>query len=295
MLAAIEAWDHAAPRLHETFERLNAGRCAEAFAYRAEDAMAALPRSWQFLDASAFLSHNEILSDAWGYERRSKEAPPLMYQGLSDRFHGPLEEVPFRSTEDLIDFEAEYAVVVDAVPLGVSAQEALGHVKLVTIINDWSLRAFGPAEMKGGFGFIHAKPPSAMAGIAVTPDALGAAWAEGRVGLAMHVHRDGVEFGRPHGREMSFGFGDLIAHAAATRDLCAGTIIGSGTVSNADAQAAGSGCIAERVALERLHPVQPPTGYLQFGERVRLEVFDAQGASVFGPIDQQIVQRGVKG
>ena len=216
-----------------------------------DDLMAAMPRSYQFLDGSAFLAHNHILADAWGYERRTPADPPLMYQGLSDRFLAPSGTAWFRSIADDIDFEAEYGVITDEVPIGADEEEALRHIRLLVVINDWSLRAFGPAEMKAGFGFIHAKPPSAISAIAVTPDELGAAWREGRIHLPLIIRRGPEVFGQPDGGEMTYDFRALVAHAATTRSLCAGTVIGSGTVSSQDAEAVGSGCIAERRALDQ--------------------------------------------
>jgi fumarylacetoacetate (FAA) hydrolase len=288
MQQALDAWDEVAPRLQAQYRALDAsGGEPLDFGTLA----AALPRAWQFLDASAFLAHNHILAEAWGFSRRAPSDPPLMYQGLSDQFYAPHAAVPFRSEADNIDFEAEYGVILGRTPLGVSPRAALAHVRLLVVINDWSLRAFGPEEMKAGFGFLHAKPPSAMSAIAVTPDELGEAWRDGRIALPLHVHRNAELFGHPDGAAMSYGFGELIAHAAATRDLCAGTVLGSGTVSNFDAATVGSGCIAERKALDALDPARPATPYLRFGERVRLEVFDAGGTSVFGPMDQPVVAR----
>ena len=182
-------------------------------------------------------------------------------------------------------------MLVDHTPLGVTPHAALGHVKLIVIVNDWSLRAFGPGEMRGGFGFLQAKPPSALSAVAVTPDEIGEAWRDGRIGLKLRVHRGDAVFGEPHGAAMTYGFGDLIAHAAATRDLCAGTVIGSGTVSNFNAGEVGSGCIAERKALDQLDPAKPSTDFLRFGERVRMEAFDDGGRSIFGPLDHRIVAR----
>jgi fumarylacetoacetate (FAA) hydrolase len=291
MQRALETWTSIEADLQAQYEALNAGAEPGAYALDPHELAAALPRAYQFLDASAFLAHNHILADAWGYERRTEADPPLMYQGLSDRIYAPHADIPFRSEADNIDFEGEFAVLVDETPLGATPEGALGHVKLIVLLNDWSLRAFGPTEMKGGFGFLQAKPPSSLSAIAVTPDELGEAWADGRVGLTLRVHRGDVLFGDPQGSEMSYGFGDLIAHAAATRDLCAGTLIGSGTVSNFNAARVGSGCIAERKALDTLDPAGPSTPYLQFGERVRLEAFDKAGNSVFGAIDQRVVAR----
>lgn len=279
---ALDEWHVAEPALrleaaaleHGGGEPLDEGRL-----------LAVLPRSYQFLDGSAFLAHNHILADAWGYERRTPADPPLMYQGLSDRFHPPRGEVAFPDPAHNIDFEAEFGVIVDRVPMGIDAEAALGHVRLVLMLNDWSLRAFGPGEMKAGFGFLHAKPPSTLSGIACTPDELGAAWRDGRVLARLKVWRGDDLFGEPDGAAMTYGFGELIAHAARTRDLCAGTVIGSGTVSNADAETVGSGCIAERAALDQVAG-RPPTGYLTFGERIRLQAVDAGGRSLFGTIDQ---------
>ena len=285
---ALDQWDVVEPALRDQAKELaeGGGEPMEASRLRA-----AMPRSHQFLDASAFLAHNHILAAAWDYERREPADPPLMYQGLSDHFLSPYAEVAFGSEEDGIDFEAEYGVITDRVPMGISATEALGHVKLVLMINDWSLRAFGPAEMKNGFGFIHAKPASALSPFAVTPDELGSAWRNGRVAARLTVRRGDVLFGAPDGSAMNFGFGELIAHAARTRSLCAGTVLGSGTVSNEDAHLVGSGCIAERIALDK-SAGGALTPYLRFGERVRLEASDAQGRSLFGAIDQLVVRTG---
>jgi fumarylacetoacetate (FAA) hydrolase len=285
---ALDNWSVVQPELVKQYAALNAGRASGATPVNLASLGAAMPRAFQFLDASAFLAHNHILAEAWGFERRSTLAPPLMYQGLSDRFYPPHVRVPFRSTDDEIDFEVEFAVLTDRVPLGVSADEATGHIKLIVLLNDWSLRAFGPSEMKSGFGFIHAKPPSSMSAFAITPDELGEAWGNCRVCLTVNVYRNGTLFGRPSGAEMSFGFNDLIVHAATTRELCAGTIIGSGTVSNANYKVVGSGCIAEKRAIDKLSHEGEPTPYLKFGEQLRIEAFDAAGQLIFGSMDQTI-------
>jgi fumarylacetoacetate (FAA) hydrolase len=288
---ALDAWDVLEGELRAQSDALNRGQESDAAPLDPLALAAALPRAFQFLDASAFLAHNHILADAWGYARRTEADPPLMYQGLSDQFYPAHGEVPFRSEGDSIDFEAEYGVIVDRVPLGIKAGEAIGHIKLIVLINDWSLRAFGPDEMKSGFGFLNAKPPCSMSSIGVTPDELGGAWHDGRVDLPMRIHRGDELFGRPEGGAMTYGFGTLIAHAAATRDLCAGTVIGSGTVSNFDAAAVGSGCVAERKALDALAERKEATAYLRFGERVRLDVLDGGGRSIFGGIDQRVAPR----
>ena len=288
MQEALNNWSEVEPALVAQYQAMNSSGGSPLALDRLS---AALPRAYQFLDASAFLAHNHILADAWGYERRTTSDPPLMYQGLSDRFYPAHGDVPFRSEADEIDFEAEYAVILDRTPLGVSPVDAQAHVKLLVLLNDWSLRAYGPGEMRAGFGFLHAKPPSSMSAIAVTPDELGPAWRGGRINLPLRVHRGEALFGAANGGLMSYSFGDLIAHAAATRDLCPGTVLGSGTVSNDDAAAVGSGCIAERRALDAINGAQAPTPYLSFMEQVRLECLDLDGRSIFGVLDQRVVER----
>jgi fumarylacetoacetate (FAA) hydrolase len=282
---ALDRWSDVQSSLQQQYLALNEGRERDATRVESSTLLAALPRSYQFLDASAFLAHNHILAQAWGFQRRSPIDPPLMYQGLSDRFLPAHGTVNFRSEADEIDFEAEFAVITNRVPLGTSKEQALAHVKLVVVLNDWSLRAFGPLEMKGGFGFLHAKPPSSISAFAVTPESLDEGWKNARVCLTMNISRNGAAFGHPHGHEMSYGFDELIAHAATTRDLCAGTVIGSGTVSSTDYQHLGSGCIAERRAIDQIE-AKPLTPYLRFGDRVRMEATDPSGRSVFGAIEQ---------
>jgi fumarylacetoacetate (FAA) hydrolase len=229
-------------------------------------------------------------------ERAFKHAPiegkltrPLMYQGGSDDFLGRRQDMPLPSEADGIDFEAEIAVVVDRVPMGTPPAEALEHVKLVMLANDASLRSLALVEMKTGFGWVHAKPATTFSPVAVTPDELGAAWKNGRVCLPVRVSWNGQEFGHPDGGAMGFGFHELIAHAAYSRNLSAGTIIGSGTVSNADYHTVGSACIAERRAIEIADRGRAITEYMRFGDRVRIEMLDAGGQSIFGAIDQRIV------
>ena len=286
--AALDRWSEIEPALRMQAEALEADpSTSKALVW--DRLLAAMPRSYQFLDGSAFLAHNHILADAWGYERRTPGDPPLMYQGLSDRFHPPRGEIAFGSTQDDIDFEAEYGVITDRVPMGVSSIQALGHARLLVLINDWSLRAFGPAEMKAGFGFLHAKPASTLSAVAITPAELGDGWRDGRIHLPLTIRRGEAVFGRPEGGEMTCGFGALIAHAATTRDLCGGTVIGSGTVSNADAGTVGSGCIAERRALDQIAG-RPLTPYMQHGETVTIDCRDASG-SFFGLLQQTVVSR----
>jgi len=285
--AALDDWERVEPALRRQAEAVDAGN-VDTMAVDPLALAAVLPRGYQFLDASAFLAHNHILARAWGFEPRGEAEPPLMYQGLSDRFYAPHVPVPFRGFDDEVDFEAEYGVITDAVPMGISPGDALEHVRLLIIINDWSLRAFGPGEMRGGFGFLHAKPPSTLSAFAVTPDELRAAWRDGRIQLPLEVKRNGALFGQPLGGAMHFGFGELIAHAAKTRSLCAGTVIGSGTVSNYDADKVGSACIAERRALDAIAG-RDLTTYLQADDLVELTCRDADGQAIFGELRQRVV------
>jgi fumarylacetoacetate (FAA) hydrolase len=213
-----------------------------------------------------------------------------MYQGLSDRFLGPGDDVPIPDESMGIDFEGEFGVIVDAVPMGTSPEAASGHIKLVVQINDWSLRALAGAEMKTGFGWIHAKPACAMAPFAVTPDELGNAWRDGRVCLDLFVDWNGERFGAANGAPMAFGFHELVAHAARTRDLVPGTVIGSGTVSNANFREVGSSCIAERRGIELVDHGEARTPFMRFGDLVRMEAKFPEGGSPFGAIEQRVIQ-----
>jgi fumarylacetoacetate (FAA) hydrolase len=280
---AIEQWDRLAPAL-AALDPCGAG--SEPFdPWRA---LAPLPRAWQWLDGSAFATHGELMQQAYDLPPIPSD-PPLMYQGLSHRFAPGHADMPFVDEAHGIDFEAEFAVVVDDVPMGISATEALAHIRLVLLLNDWSLRVLAVPEMKTGFGWVRAKPACSVAPVAVTPDELGEAWRDGRVDLPVLVDYAGHRFGAARGGEMGFGFHELIAHAATTRDLCAGTIIGSGTVSNRDCRTVGSSCIAERRAIEMIDGGAPVTGYMRFGDRIRIAA-DARGHSPFGVIDQVAVR-----
>jgi fumarylacetoacetate (FAA) hydrolase len=287
---ALEMWRETEPRLRALSDALNRGSAPGAFDFSSADLSPPLPRTWQWLDASAFHSHGDLM------ERAFKHAPiegkltrPLMYQGGSDDFLGPTQDMPLPSEVDGIDFEAEIAVVVDRVAMGTPAADALGHVKLIMLANDASLRSLALLEMKTGFGWVHAKPATSFSPVAVTPDELGPAWKEGRVCLPVRVSWNDREFGHPDGSAMGFGFHELIAHAAYSRNLSAGTIIGSGTVSNADYRTVGSACIAERRAIEMADQGKAVTEYMRFGDRVRIEMLDAAGQSIFGAIDQRVV------
>ena len=285
LLAAITDWSAAEGDLAALAEQIAGGA---GHPLDPESLRAPLPRTWQWLDGSAFQAHADLMQVAFGTERIEHDKP-LMYQGLSDRFYGPTEPAPFIDEALGIDFEGEFGVVVDHVPMGTSAAEAMGHIKLLVQINDWSLRALAVPEMKTGFGWIQAKPACSMAPFAVTPDELGSAWQDGRVCLDLAVEWNGRPFGRANGREMAFGFHQLVAHAAATRDLVAGTIIGSGTVANANYAEVGSSCISEQRAIEIIADGKPATPFMGFGDKCRMQALAEDGRAIFGTIDQEVI------
>jgi fumarylacetoacetate (FAA) hydrolase len=255
-------------------------------------AMAPLPRCYQWLDGSTFANHGALMERAFDMGITNEyEQYPLVYQGASDDFIGPCDDVELTRESDNMDFEGEVAVIVDEVPTGTPQERVASHIKLILLVNDVSLRALAAREMKTGFGWVQAKPSSSFSPVAVTPDELGHAWSEGRVQLPLHIKRDGAWFGHPNCNEMTFNFFRLIEHAAYSRRLRAGTIVGSGTVSNAS-RSAGSACIAERRAIETLDQGGAKTPFLRFGERVRIEMFDTRQHSIFGAIDQRYVKQG---
>ncbi|WP_238366129.1 fumarylacetoacetate hydrolase family protein [Mesobacterium pallidum] len=283
--ALLDDWDSLAPALAAQSAVLNAGGGAP---FDPSAALAPLPRAWQWLDGSAYESHGALMQKVFGLDSTPKDRP-LMYQGISDRFIAPTADVPLPSEDDGIDFEGEFGVIVDAVPMGSDAARAGAHIRLVVQINDWSLRSLAPVEMKTGFGWIQAKPACSMAPVALTPDELGPAWRDARVDLPLVVELNGARFGAAEGYPMAFGFDALLAHAARTRQLVAGTILGSGTVSNETFREIGSSCIAERRGIELLDQGEPATPYMSFGNRVRMECRARDGAPLFGAIDQQVV------
>jgi fumarylacetoacetate (FAA) hydrolase len=288
---ALENWTQYAPRLSQLYEELNAGKLSGAFALDTTRLAAPLPRAPQWLDASAFHSHGDLMDKVFGMQPiEGKLQTPLMYQGASDDFLGPRDDMPLPSEADGIDFEAEVAVVVDRVPMATAPAQALQHVKLLLLVNDASLRVLAGREIKTGFGFLQSKPSTSFAPVAVTPDELGPAWREGRVHLPVRVAWNGEHFGSPDAGRMGFGFQDLVAHAARTRNLQPGTIIGSGTISNSEYRTVGSACIAERRGIETVDHGKARTAYMKFGDTVRIEMLDAQGISIFGAIDQRMVQ-----
>lgn len=290
LLSALESWDTVGPALETLSAKLNAGVVAGEFELDVTKLMAPLPRTWGWLDGSAFHSHGDLMQKVFNAAPiDGKDTRPLMYQGGSDDLLGACEDLPFPSEQDGIDFEAEVTVIVDRVPMGTSPAQALGHIKLVMLANDASLRVLAPIEMKTGFGWIQAKPSTSFSPVAVTPDELGPAWRNGRVCLPVRVHWNGREFGHPDAAAMGFGFHELVAHAAYSRKLSAGTVLGSGTVSNETFRTVGSACIAERRGIELIDTGAAVTSYMKFGDRVRIEMLDAAGRTIFGAIDQRVV------
>ena len=289
--AALDDWPAVEPSLRDLAGRLENG-AADAFALDPAALESPLPRAYQWLDGSAYVNHVELVRKARGVELpASFWTDPLMYQGGSDRFLAPTDAILAKDEAWGIDFEAEIAVVTDDVPMGVAAADAGRHIKLVMLVNDVSLRGLIPAELAKGFGFVHGKPPTAFGPVAVTPDALGDAWDGGKLNLPVICTLNGEKVGWTEaGVDMTFDFPTLIAHAAKTRPLGAGTIIGSGTVSNSD-QKHGYSCIAEIRMIETIAAGNPATQFMSFGDRIRIEVLDRAGASVFGAIEQ-VVERG---
>lgn len=288
LLAALRDWTCAAPQLADLAARVEAGTAPGLTAFDPAALLAPLPRAPQWLDGSAFLNHGRLMDKAFDMAPvPDVDTAPLVYQGASDDFLGP--EAPLATPDEAlnIDCEGEFGVVVDEVPMGITPEAALDRIRLIVQINDWSLRAPGPWEMRRGFGFLQAKPSTGFAPCAVTPDELGAFWRDGRVCLPLRVTVNGARLGAPSGAEMSFHFGQIIAHAARTRRLTAGTILGSGTVSNAD-RAAGSACLAERRVIEILDHGAPVTPFLRFGDRVEMEARLPEGP-LFGAIRQRVV------
>ncbi len=286
LLTAMEDWEGAKAQLEGLARQLEAG---EGEALDPASLLAPMPRSWQWLDGSAFQTHADLMQVAFDTDPLNPERP-LMYQGMSDRFIAPSEDVAFAGEEGGIDFEGEFGVIVDAVPMGATPTEAMKHIRLIVQINDWSLRAYAVPEMHTGFGFILAKPACSLAPFAVTPEELGVGWQDGRVCLDLAIDWNGERFGNANGREMSVGFHELVAHAATARDLVAGTIIGSGTVANRNYAEVGSSCISERRAIEIIANGKPETGFMRFGDTVRMQGRAADGSTPFGTIDQKVVR-----
>jgi fumarylacetoacetate (FAA) hydrolase len=288
---ALDDWSVKSAELGAVAAELERGEVSGAFAFDPKAVTAPLPRAYHWVDGSAYVNHVELVRKARGAEMpASFWTDPLVYQGGSDDLLGPCDDVPIPSEEFGIDLEGEVAVITDDVAMGTSQQAARERIKLILLVNDWSLRNLIPGELAKGFGFYQSKPATAFSPVAVTPDELGAAWDGGKVNLPLIVNVNGQPFGRPNaGVDMTFDFPRLIEHIAKTRAARAGTILGSGTVSNRD-RSLGSACIAERRTLEQLASGKPTTPFLKFGDRVRIEMLDANGRSIFGAIDQKVVK-----
>jgi fumarylacetoacetate (FAA) hydrolase len=288
---ALEDWATTEPMLRDLAQALEADKAPGAFALDTKALAAPLPRAYQWADGSAYVVHVELVRKARGVEMPpSFWTDPLMYQGGSDSLIGPNDDIEAGDEAWGIDFEGEIGVIVDDVPMGVSPEAARRHIKLVTILNDVSLRNLIVTELAKGFGFFHGKPATAFAPVAVTPDELGDGWDGARLDRPLISTLNGKEFGHPNAAtDLTFDFGQLIAHAAKTRHLEAGTIVGSGTVANRD-PSVGCSCIAERRVRETIDSGKPVTPFMKFGDRIRIEMFDRAGRSIFGAIDQKVVR-----
>jgi len=299
--AALDDWDALAPRLQERYEALNAGTAEGTEAFNPDECESPLPRAYQWADGSAYVNHVELVRKARGAEMpETFWTDPLMYQGGSDAFLGPRESILMADEAWGIDFEGEVAVITGDVPMGATPDLAAGAIRLLLLVNDVSLRGLIPGELAKGFGFFQSKPSSAFSPVAVTPDELGDAWRDCKVHLPLVSHLNGKKFGEPNaGVDMTFNFATLVAHAAKTRPLGAGAIIGSGTVSNKqgtdhgtsiDEGGLGYSCIAEVRMIETIRDGKPSTGFMKFGDTIRIEMLDAAGQSIFGAIEQTVVK-----
>ncbi|MDX1381973.1 MAG: fumarylacetoacetate hydrolase family protein [Xanthomonadales bacterium] len=288
---ALEAWQDTAPRLNELAERLETGQCEGARELDFEALASPLPRAYEFVDGSAYLPHVERVRRARGAQvPESFYDDPLMYQATSAGFLGPRDPVAAISEDHGIDFEAEVVVVTDDVPMGVGPERAAEHIQLVGLVNDVSLRQLIPAELAKGFGFLQSKPRSALSPVLATPDELGDAWQDNKVLLPLRSWLNDEVFGAPEaGVDMQFNFARLVAHAARTRPLSAGTIVGSGTIANED-ESLGASCLAEKRMLEIIAEGNPKTPFLRFGDRVRIDMLDSDGRSIFGAIEQTVTR-----
>ena len=292
--AALDDWSMLAPRLAERAAALEASHALPAaVAFDPAHCAAPLPRAFHWVDGSAYVNHVELVRKARGAEMpASFWTDPLVYQGGSDDLLGARDDVPFGDEAWGIDLEAEIAVITDDVPMGTTVDKAASHIKLLTLINDWSLRNLVPGELAKGFGFYQSKPATAFAPVAVTPDELGGAWRDCKVHLPLLSRINGADFGRPDaGTDMTFNFAQLIAHVTKTRRLGAGAIVGSGTVSNYD-RSRGASCLAEKRTLEQLESGKPQTPFLKFGDRVSIEMRSADGQNIFGTLDNRVVRSG---
>jgi fumarylacetoacetate (FAA) hydrolase len=290
---ALDDWSHVAPKLQTLYEQLSQGARmgGDSFPFDPKEVASPLPRAYQFVDGSAYVNHVELVRKSRGVEMpESFWTDPLMYQGCSDSFHAPCDDLPYAHAEDWgADFEGEIAVVVGDVPMGVTPEQAAKHILLVMLCNDVSLRLLAMPELKKGFGFLQCKPPSSFSPVAVSVAELGQYWREGKLHLPLRSYLNGKLFGQPNaGVDMVFDFPQLVAHAARSRPLAAGTIVGSGTVSNKD-RSVGSSCIVEKRTIEKLEDGESRTPFLHSGDMVKIEMLDDYHNSIFGAIEQTVI------
>jgi fumarylacetoacetate (FAA) hydrolase len=287
----LDDWQTLIPLVREAYLKFEEGNLPDIIPFDEKQCESPLPRAYQWADGSAYLNHVELVRKARGAEMpESFLSDPLMYQGGSDSFIGPRDDVPFASEQFGADCEAEVAVIVDDLPMGASLEQAQAAIRLIMLVNDVSLRGLIPNELAKGFGFFHGKPSSAFSPVAVTPDELGEAWKNGRINLPLRTSLNGNVLGSPNaGTDLNFTLPQLIAHAAKTRRLGAGTIIGSGTVSNRDRKT-GVSCLAEQRMIEIIESGEAKTPFLKFGDRIRIEMLDHEGNSIFGTIEQKMVE-----
>lgn len=287
----IEIWNKVHKELEDKYNKLNENKIENAFTVNEKDFHSPLPRTFHWVDGSAFIHHIKLV-------RKARNAPlpddlqevPLVYQGGGDTFLSPMDDIPMIDESHGVDFESEVGVITDFIPMGTKKENALQHVKLLVIINDISLRGLIPAELARGFGFYQSKPSSAFAPFAVTPDELGDSWKEGRIHLPLHTEYNGRFFGNPNAKEMFFSFAKLIEHISYTRDIAAGTIIGSGTVSNED-PTKGSSCLAEKRMIEQINTGKIQTPFMKNGDTVKIWMNNAVGENIFGTIFQKVTKK----
>lgn len=290
MQELLEHWHTLEPRVQQQNTLLNDSAWKDADEFDARLLMAPLPRAYQFVDASAFLNHGNIMEEAYNLSVKKTAGVPILVQRQGDDFIGPCDDYPFLNEDEQCDFEGEIAVVLDDVPAGIDKDKAESHIKLFMLLNDVSMRAHLFRELSMGFGFIQAKPATTFAPVAITPDELGESFSNGRINLDIQVKRNGEWFGNPNGSEMDFSFGELIAHLGYNRRLKAGAVLATGTFSNKGYKEVGSACLAERRAIEMIEKGESTTPFIQFGEKLSFEMFGKDGKSLFGSIDQRFIK-----
>tara|TARA_B100001248_G_scaffold262582_2_gene259647 strand:+ start:3033 stop:4037 length:1005 start_codon:yes stop_codon:yes gene_type:complete len=291
---ALDLWEEKQEALEDLYQKLNSGDLAEAFPLEINKLLSPLPRAYAWLDGSAFIQHVKLVRKARGAELpEDLLRVPLMYQGVSDRFLTPTEDIPQIDESHGTDFEGEVGVITDHIPMGSSPEEAEEKILFFVLINDVSLRGLIPAELKNGFGFLQGKPASSLSPFAITPSELGKAWSNGRINLPLNVKYNDKVFGRANAGEMHFSFGELLAHAARTRDLHRGTILGSGTVSNENPEV-GSSCLAEKRMIEKINDGDIKTPFMKVGDTIEMNMLDEDGHDLFGTIKQKVIKSNAR-